>query len=238
MLPVQKSSSLKKISAQEDDFSALLDKKRKKEIITLGKEPSKQESEEKTPFSISLWDLGGQDEFISTHHLFLNIDTTILIVMDITKELYELIGSNFQFGYLNSAVDVLYYWLNFFHNAFEERKGSKELEPNIAMVLTHEDQLSAENREQQIEDYKTQILEAVEKEPYAKYVAREKIYVVDNTEETDENFRRLRDDFLRHLEKQKSWGKEIPLPWLSLKADIIEEATKRNDNRFFYTSAS
>ena len=51
---------------------------------------------------------------------------------------------------------------------------------------------------------------------------------MDNTEETEENFGRLRNDMLRHLEKQKSWGKEIPLPWLSLKADIIEEATKRN----------
>ena len=38
----------------------------------------------------------------------------------------------------------------------------------------------------------------------------------------------LRNDLLRHLEKQKSWGKKIPLPWLSLKADIIEEAKKRD----------
>ena len=51
---------------------------------------------------------------------------------------------------------------------------------------------------------------------------------MDNTEETEENFGRLRNDLLIHLEKQKSWGKEIPLPWLSLNADIIEEATERN----------
>ena len=84
------------------------------------------------------------------------------------------------------------------------------------------------NRDQYIEDYKAQILDVVENEPYAKYLAREKIYVVDNTEETEENFQSLRDDLLRHLEKQKSWGKKIPLPWFSLKADIIEEATQRN----------
>ena len=54
------------------------------------------------------------------------------------------------------------------------------------------------------------------------------MYVVDNTEETEKNFERLRDDLLRHLEKQKSWGKEIPLPWLRLKADIFDEARKRN----------
>ena len=220
-------SRLHENPTEKEEFALLPDQTRE-EIMGLANKPLKQESEENTPFSISLWDLGGQDEFISTHHLFLNIEATILIVMDITKELYELIGSNFQFGYLNSAVDVLHYWLNFFHNAFEERKGTNEMEPNVALVLTHKDQLSAENREKHIEDYKTQILEAVEKEPYAKYVVREKIYVVDNSEETEENFGKLRNGLLRHLEQQKSWGKEIPLPWLSLKADIIEEATVKN----------
>ena len=202
--------------------------KTKGEIINLVTEKLEEESKENTPFSISLWDLGGQDEFISTHHLFLDAEAAVLIVMDITKELYELIECNFQFGYLNSAVDVLHYWLNFFHNAFEEKKDENDMEPNIALVLTHKDKLSEENREQEMEEYKTQILEAVENEPYAKYVTRENIYVVDSSEETEENFGRLRNELLRHLEKQKSWGKKVPLPWLSLKADIIEEATERN----------
>ena len=220
----QKISHSNENPTEKEEFLSLPTRSTRRKIMALATKQLKEESEENTPFTISLWDLGGQDEFISTHHLFLNIDATILIVMDITKELYELIGSNFHFGYLNSAVDVLHYWLNFFHNAFEERKVEEEMEPNIALVLTHKDQLSERNREQHIEDYKTQILEAVENEPYAKYLAREKIYVVDNTEETEESFGRLRDDLLQHLEKQKSWGKEIPLPWLSLKADIINKA--------------
>ena len=224
--PVSK-SRLDENPTEKEEFALLPNQTTREEIMMLANKELKEESEENTPFSISLWDLGGQDEFISTHHLFLDTEATLLIVMDITKELYQLIGSNFQFGYLNSAVDVLHYWLNFFHSTFEERKGSKQMEPNIALVLTHKDQLSAENREKNIQDYKTQILEAVENEPYAKYVARDKIYVVDNSEETEKNFGRLRNDLLQHLEKQKSWGKSIPLPWLSLKADIIEEATKR-----------
>ena len=208
-------------SNEREDFPLLPDQTTIKEIMALAHKEIEEESEESTPFTISLWDLGGQDEFISTHHLFLDTEATILIVMDITKELYELIGSNFQFGYLNSAVDVLHYWLNFFHNAFEERKSKEEMEPNIALVLTHKDKISEENREKHIEDYRSQILEAVENEPYAKYLIREKIYVVENTEDTEENFEKLQDDLLRHLEKQNSWGKEMPLPWLSLKADII-----------------
>ena len=226
--PVPKSSALKKMSAQEEQFSSLLDNKEKKKMITLRQKPSKQDSEESTWFSISLWDLGGQDEFISTHHLFLNIDATILIVMDITKELYELIGSNFQFGYLNSAVDVLHYWLNFFHNKLEE-KINKEKNPqlNIGLVLTHKDKIQEKNRDEYVEDYKTQILEAVKDKPYSKYLTREKIYVVDNTEETEENFGKLRDDLLKHVENQKSWGKKMPLPWFSLKADIIEQPDRK-----------
>ena len=186
----QKISHLIQSPTHKEEFPSLPDPTTREEIMELSNKELKEESEERTPFTISLWDLGGQDEFISTHHLFLDAEATILIVMDITKELYELIGSNFQFGYLNSAVDVLHYWLNFFHNAFEERKEGEHIEANIALVLTHKDKLSEENREQQIEEYKTQILEAVENEPYTKYLTREKIYVVDNTEETEENFGR------------------------------------------------
>ena len=224
-----KSSLLKTRIAQEEDFSSLLDREKKEEMIALGKEPSKQDSEDSTPFSISLWDLGGQDEFISTHHLFLNIDATILIVMDITKGLYELIGSNFQFGYLNSVVDVLHYWLNLFNTEWEERmKKEENAELNIGLALTHKDKLPEETRDKDIEDYKMQILEVVKDKPYSIYLTREEIYVVDNSEETESNFRKLRDDLLKHLKKQKSWGKKMPLPWLSLKADIMKEATKKN----------
>ena len=223
-------SPSRKRAGQRDEFSALLGKK-KREIITLVEvEPPKQESEEKTPFSISLWDLGGQDEFISTHHLFLNIEATILIVMVITKGLYGLIGSNFHFGYLNSTVDVLHYWLNLFHTVLEEkRKKEKNVQLNIGLVLTHKDKLPEETLDKDIEDYKTQILEAVKDKPYAKYLTRDEIYVVDNSENSESNFRKLRDDLLKHFKKQKSWGKKVPLPWLSLKADVIEVATEKNE---------
>ena len=216
-------SNLNENPTEREAFPSLPDQKTREEIMALVNQQLEEESEENTPFSISLWDLGGQDEFISTHHLFLDTEATILIVMDITKELYELIGSSFQFGYLNSAVDVLHYWLNLFHTELEERmKKDKNAKLNIGLVLTHIDKLQEKTRDRDIEDYKTQILEAVKDKPYSKYVTREEIYVVDNSEETESNFRKLRDDILKHLKKQKSWGKQMPLPWLSLKADVIE----------------
>ena len=225
----RKIANFKEKLIEQEEFMSLPDQTTKQEIMALANQQLEEEPEENMPFSISLWDLGGQDEFISTHHLFLDSEVTILIVMDITKELYELIGSSFQFGYLNSSVEVLHYWLNLFHTEFEERlKKQEKVELNFGLVLTHKDMIPGKNADKYIEDYKTQILEAVKDKPYEKYLTKEKIYVVDNTEKTDENFRRLRDDLLPHLEKQKSWGKEIPLPWLSLKADIINKAKKRN----------
>ena len=116
----------------KEEFLSLPDQTTKEKLMVLANKQLQDNYEENTPVSISLWDLGGQDEFISTNHLFINIEATILIVMDIAKGLYELIGSTFQFGYLNRAVDVLHYWLKYFYNAFQERK--EEL--NIALVLT------------------------------------------------------------------------------------------------------
>ena len=43
-------------------------------------------SKENIPFTLRLWDLGGQNDFITTHHLFLDVEATTLIVMDVTKE--------------------------------------------------------------------------------------------------------------------------------------------------------
>ena len=40
------------------------------------------------PYSINLWDHGGQNEFMVTHHLFLKAEALILIVMDISLDLH------------------------------------------------------------------------------------------------------------------------------------------------------
>ena len=48
----------------------------KKELFDNENVSIKQDSEDETHFTISVWDLGGQDEFISTHHLFLDTEAT------------------------------------------------------------------------------------------------------------------------------------------------------------------
>ena len=191
----------------------------KKQLMDNMKVTIEQESEERTPFTISVWDLGGQDEFISTHHLFLNIEAFILIVLDITKGLHQLIGRNFDLGYLNTPAEVLHYWLEFFHSEAEKI----EKESNIAIVLTHTDLIQS-NRDAYVSDYKGRIMEMIRDKPYAKLVKKDNIYAVSNTMDSEAEFQELRDQLLKHLTEQDSWGHDMPLTWLKLKADIINKA--------------
>ena len=67
-------------STEKEELPFFYDQITIKDIMELSNKQLKEESDEKIPFSISLWDLGGRDEFISTHHLFLDAEATILIV--------------------------------------------------------------------------------------------------------------------------------------------------------------
>ena len=149
----QKTNSSDMESVHFSHMEAISDETRK-ELIGNKDAIMEPEVKEETPFTLSVWDLGGQDEFISTHHLFLNTEATILIVMDITKGLHQLIGGNFELGYLNSPAEVLHYWLNLFHS--DAAKHNRI--PNIAIVLTHTDMIKDQNPKKYIEDYKHKII--------------------------------------------------------------------------------
>ena len=180
-----------------------------------------QESDENPPFSIILWDLGGQNEFIASHHLFLNIESTILIVMRINDHLNDFISNSSdckpKLGYLNKGLDVLRYWL---HSFDIEAKIKGKNKPNIALVLTHKDKIEAKSLKMHIEEYKERIIAATR--DYPQYITRDTIYVVNNAATTDSDFIRLRNHLLKHLTEQETWGSNTKLTWLKLKADMIK----------------
>ena len=60
----QKISHSHENPAEKDEFPSLPDRRTRVKIMALVTKQLKEESEENMPFSISLWDLGGQDEFI------------------------------------------------------------------------------------------------------------------------------------------------------------------------------
>ena len=59
--------------------------------------------------AVTLWDLGGQNEFLTTHHLFLDAESTTLIVMDITKPLHQMLDKDPKLGQPNTPAEVLKY---------------------------------------------------------------------------------------------------------------------------------
>ena len=88
---------------------------------------SEGESEENTPFELGLWDLGGQNDFITTHHLFLDIEATTVIVMDITKEFDQQFKKRDKDLKLKRSnprkpSDIMHYWLNILYLETEKKK--------------------------------------------------------------------------------------------------------------------
>ena len=190
----------------------------------LMKHTYKKKSEADTPETLTLWDLGGQNEFMTMHHLFLNAESTTVIVMDVTKTLNHPIGRSRKPDDLSTVEEVLHYWLNSIHADATRDRGDK-LEPNIALVLTHKNKMR--EKKKWIPRYIDSIVNSIKGSDYADYITKKNIFVVDNTEYDDSDFERLRVQLLEYFTKQKSWGKKMPLRWQKLKADILEKAKEK-----------
>ena len=136
---------------------------------------------DKTPFTIKLWDLGGQNDFINTHHLFLDSTAVTLIVMDITKKLHFPFDVEIKYGNPKTPAEVLCYWLN----TFQVQSVFSQMRPQIAVVLTHTDLLESLERDQIIQNYKDEIMKTVWGKQYSDLIAKENIYAIDNRSSSD-----------------------------------------------------
>ena len=181
-------------------------------------------SDERIPYSINIWDHGGQNEFIITNQLFLNVDAFILMVMDLSLDLNVPLKQNLdvkgKHGIPKTPAQILCYWLNALHVLGTE----KRREPNIALVLTHKDLIQADDAKKYIDSYLEDLFQCIKGKPYAYHIKEENIFVIDNREGTDEEFQYVRNKLFTQMTQQNSWGKERPTRWLKLEADILEKA--------------
>ena len=191
--------------------------------------PSKESG---VPFTINLWDHGGQDEFIVTQHLFLDAEATTLLVMDLTRPFKkELKGNVRKIGVPNTPEQFLHYWLNALYTKVSE----KDIQPSIALVLTHKDLIPPAEVDQYVADYTEAILNSLKMKPYSAYISAENIHVVDNKSGSENDFAKLRNQIFRMIAKQPGWGVKKPVRWFRLEADIIERAQKSSVKYLKYT---
>ena len=193
----------------------------RKEILTY-KDTLPQQQSDETSVTICLRDFGGQNDLLTSQQFFLGDESTTLIVMDLTKPLHHMLEENQKLGHLNTPAAVLHYWLNVLHG----KTSHKNLQPNIALVLTHRDMIQDVNGEMNVEAYINDIMNILQGYPYAKLINNDNIYVVSNKSGNDSEFEHLKNKLFPYLHQQKSWGLQLPVTSMKLKAYMIEKSRK------------
>ena len=197
-------------------------------------------SKENTPFTLRLWDSGGQNDFITTHHLFLDVQATTLIVMDITKEFDKPFRiwerdqnkeKNLRLKRTNpkTPAHILHYWLNTFFVEAKDKIKDREKndgELNIAIVLTHTDEIKEAEQNEYVQEYKYKILKSFGGRPYEHMVKGIKFFEVDNRNGSEKDFQDLRNKLFQMFKKQNSWGYKMPTRWIGLQAKLLEGSEK------------
>ena len=219
-------------ASKEDEKSFTENECTKKEDRDHEKTFMAKESEEAIPFSTTLWDLGGQNEFVVTHNLFRDAESPTL--MDITKPLHEQIDTNPKMDFPNTPAEVLHYWLNSLHVQSDQ----KQLHPNVALVLMHKDMIKGDNIETHVKAYIDDILTTVQGNCYANFITKDNIYIVSNKSYNENEFQDLRNNLLQYFSQQSSWGKQMPLKWIKLKAYMIEKTRKEGKGYMTLSSVS
>ena len=111
-------------------------------------------------YSLCLWDFGGHTEFLATHHLFMNIESTTLILLDVSKSFNDPVKKTDKdtgVGIPNTPEQFLHYWLDTIYIQAKQ----KHLDPNIALVLTHRDMIDAVDRDHCIKEYIASIKQSI-----------------------------------------------------------------------------
>ena len=193
------------------------------------------------PYSISIWEHSNQGEFMSINNPFLNTGAVSLIVMNICLDIFTPVTHTSEerrelgvpkFGYPKTPAHMLCYWLNLLQDHAE----MEQTQLNFALVLTHKDMIPAEDPQQYIDNYIGDLLKCVMGKPYASYITRENIFIVDNKTEDEDHLAEIRSQIFKMITKQKkNWGTLQPVRWLKLEADILKKAA---ENESLYLNIS
>ncbi len=198
------------------------------------KDDVQQESKQEIKGVLRLWDFGGQTEFYTTHHMFMDTDAVNVIVMDISKGLKDQLkdlDEDLTVGIPNTPEKFLCYWLRTIQSGTNPSQGQHD----VALVFTHKDLVSpSRDVEKYIEDFKDEVTKVVEKN-HLFGVPKTRMFVVDNKNGDEEEFGRIRRQLRDMMGEKKAgggaergrlWGMLRPVTWLRLEADMNREVDK------------
>ena len=218
---IPKTKTVQKQIMAGDPSTSTLDEQLMKEIMTYKTNFPGQQSDDHS-ISICLRDFCGYNKLITTQQHFLDAESATLIVMDITKSLNQRLESNHNVGNPNSPSAVLHCWLHSLH----VKASQQHQQPNVALILTHRDMIQDDDAEMYVNTYIKDILNTLHGNPYAKFITKDNIYVVDSKSGSHTEFTNLQNNLFQNLTQQSTWGKEVPVRWMKLKADMIDESLK------------
>ena len=179
-----------------------------------------------TDYSLRLWDYGGHTEFLNTHDIFMSVNSTVLILLDVSRPLNQPVSSRMDIdtgvGIPNTPMQFFHYWLRRLH----DQAIKNQTEPNVALILTHKDVIEVHDKEKHVDEYMASILNSIASQPFGNYIHKDNIFVIDNKTGDETEFYNLQCAIFKMITKQKSWGVERPTRWLQLEADIMRQAEK------------
>ncbi|XP_069107042.1 probable serine/threonine-protein kinase pats1 [Argopecten irradians] len=171
---------------------------------------------------VSLWDMGGHLQFLTSHNVFLSSHGIYLLVFKLPEFLKD-----------KQETDRLKKWIRMIgtFSAVEYTGRTKEHYPPLILVGTFLDELKAQfsgDYKSRIDDIKSSIIKFPELSSH-KHV---RFCTIDNTldpKQGNENLEKLRGQITNLAEHQDQWGRELPYKWLHFEMEIMiqrEEGTK------------
>ena len=162
---------------------------------------------------VKIWDVSFDWGAHNSHKVFLTPSSVCLLVLNVGQGLNTPVSDNER---QMTPLESLDHWLQMIDMCTMHDKSEHHSECTI-IALTHSDLIEESHREENIEEFKTEIKEHIQSKYTCKYVDPT-IFVVDNSEMTMTELRKV------IIDKGKSrlcgFKKKMPLLWLKLKSDI------------------
>ncbi len=186
--------------------------------------PSQEQSSESAKGVLRLWDFGGQTEFYTTHHMFLDADAINIIVMDISKPFESKLVPHQQMkvGVPSNQEEFLSYWLmSIATRTLKQGENAEKTKQRIVLVFTHLDMCTSAQKEH----FLGKVKETISKFKQLN-VSDNDMYFVDNNNGSEEDFRKLRSELQQKIISLPTWGMMRPVKWLQVEAAMRQKVSK------------